>query len=210
MIKKLDLRQQYKSLYVSPAGKAVLVDVPSLQFIMINGVIEPGTGPGESTVFREALEALYSASYTLKFMSKLRARNPIDYPVMALEALWWVSGGTYLDPRLPWKFSAMILQPDHITPKMFAEALTQVKEKRPTPALRRLRLRRFHEGLCVQALHIGPYADEPRTVRMMDEFTAAQGLAFRGKHHEIYLGDPMRAKPEKLRTVLRHPVRRKR
>ncbi len=209
-MKKLDLRKEYKSLYVPPAGKVALVEVPSLQFAMINGVIEPGKGPGESIEFRDAMQALYGASYTLRFMSKQRRRNPIDYPVMALEALWWVSHGTYLDPKRPWKFSAMILQPDHITPHMFAEAVSQVKEKRPNAALRRLRLRRFHEGLCVQALHVGPYADEPRTLRKMEQFAAEQGLAYRGKHHEIYLGDPMRASPEKLRTVLRHPVRRKR
>jgi hypothetical protein len=207
---KLDLRRQYKSLYVPPAGKVVLVNVPSLQFAMINGVIKPGKGPGESADFRDALQALYGMAYTLKFMSKQRARNPIDYPVMALEALWWVSGGSYLDPKQPWKFTAMILQPDHITPHMFAEAVTVVKEKRPNLALQRLRLRRFLEGLCVQALHVGPYADEPRTLGAMQAFAADQGLAYRGKHHEIYLGDPMRASPQKLRTVLRHPVRRKR
>jgi hypothetical protein len=208
-MKKLDLRKQYRLLYGPPASKVLVVEVPSLQFAMINGVIEPGKGPGESAAFRDALQALYGISYTLKFMSRQRVRNPIDYPVMALEALWWVSSGSYLDPMQPWNFTAMILQPDHITPHMFAEAVSAVKEKRPNPALRRLRLRRFNEGLCVQALHVGPYADEPRTLRLMEAFAAEQSLTYRGKHHEVYLGDPMRASPEKLRTVLRHPVRRK-
>jgi hypothetical protein len=207
-MKKLDLRKTYKSLYVPPAGKCALVEIPTLQFAAINGRIEPGKMPGESDAFREALQALYGVSYTLKFISKQRARNPIDYTVMALEALWWVTRGTYLDPKQPWKFTAMILQPDHITPRMFAEAVARVKAKRPVPALRRLRLWSFREGLCVQAMHIGPYADETRTLKMMEEFAAEQGLAYRGKHHEIYIGDPMRAEPAKLRTVLRHPVRR--
>ena len=207
-MKKLDLRKKYKSLYVPPARKVVSVEVPSLQFAMISGVIEPGKLPGESVAFEQAMQALYGVAYTLKFMSKLRPRNPIDYPVMALQAQWWVSRGSYLDPKQPWKFNAMILQPDHITQHMFGEAVARAGEKRPNPALRRLKLRRFREGLCVQALHIGAYADEPRTLRKMEEFAAEQGLTYHGKHHEIYLGDPMRASPEKLRTVLRHPVRR--
>ena len=132
-MKKLDLRKTYKSLYVPPAGKCALVEIPTLQFAAINGRIEPGKMPGESDAFREALQALYGVSYTLKFISKQRARNPIDYTVMALEALWWVTRGTYLDPKQPWKFTAMILQPDHITPRMFAEAVARVKAKRPVP-----------------------------------------------------------------------------
>ncbi|MCJ7513582.1 MAG: GyrI-like domain-containing protein [Anaerolineales bacterium] len=208
-MKKLDLRKKYRSLYVAPAKKVVLLDVPELQFAMINGVIEPGQGPSDSPGFRDALQALYGISYTLKFMSKQRKVNPIDYPVMALEALWWVSRGSYFDPGQPWKYTAMILQPEHITPKMFSQAIVRLKEKKPNPAIARVRLRRLHEGLCIQALHIGPYAQEPRTLKKMDDFAAEQRLALRGRHHEIYLGDPMRAAPEKLRTVLRHPVRQK-
>jgi hypothetical protein len=100
----------------------------------------------------------------------------------------------------------MMMQPDHITDDMYCEALLELRQKRPNPALDRLRFERFEEGLCVQAMHIGPYADEPRTLAMMKAFAAENGYMYRGRHHEIYLGDPRRASPEKLRTVLRHPV----
>jgi hypothetical protein len=209
-MKTLDLRKQLKHLYAPPANKVSLVDVPAMQFAMISGVIEPGKGPSTSAAFKEALQALYGIAYTLKFMSKRRKSNPIDYPVMALEALWWVSQGSYLDPGQPWKWTAMILQPGHITPKMFADGVAQLKEKKPSPGISRLRLKPFHEGLCVQALHLGPYAEEPRTLQRMQEFAAENGYVFRGKHHEIYLGDPTRSRPEKLRTTLRHPLKKKR
>jgi hypothetical protein len=103
----------------------------------------------------------------------------------------------------------MILQPDHITPEMFEDARAQVRSKRSdNPAVRQLRLERFREGLCVQTLHIGPYAAEPTTMARMDSFAAEQGYVLCGKHHEIYMGDPRRSAPEKLKTVLRHPVQK--
>ena len=100
----------------------------------------------------------------------------------------------------------MILQPDHITRAMFARAVEQLAEKRDSPAVHKLRLERFKEGACLQVMHVGPYADEPRTIERMQAFAEENGLVYRGKHHEIYLGDPRRAKPEKLRTILRQPV----
>ena len=103
----------------------------------------------------------------------------------------------------------MIMQPDHITPEMFAEAVAQAAKKKPNPALSRLRLESFREGLCVQTMHLGPYATEPATVERMQAWAAENGYRLTGKHHEIYLGDPRRAEPEKLKTVLRHGVERK-
>jgi len=105
-----------------------------------------------------------------------------------------------------WKWTMMMMQPDHITEEMYHEALKQVREKRDNPALSRLRLERFREGLCMQIMHIGPYAEEPRTIDRMMAFAKENDYALRGKHHEIYLGDPRRAKPERLRTILRHPI----
>jgi hypothetical protein len=187
-----------------------VVDIPDFLFVMIDGKMEKGKSPGESPAFREAMTALYGASYTLKFMSKLRKKNPIDYPVMALEGLWWVQGGKF-DITKPenWRWRAMMMLPDHITPKMFAEALDKIRAKRPSPSVERLRLERFREGLCVQAMHAGPYAAEPATIERLNAFAAENGYALRGRHHEIYLSDPRRTAPEKLKTVLRHPVEKR-
>jgi hypothetical protein len=204
----LDLRKELKQFYAPSPKKVELVDVPEFQFAMIGGAIEPGMEPGNSPAFASAMEALYGIAYTLKFTSKLRKLDPIDYPVMALEGLWWVEEGEFrIDRKDNYVWTVMILQPDHITPEMFEEARAQVAKKRGgNPALAQLRLERFREGLCVQTLHVGPYADEPTTVARMDAFAAEHGYVMCGKHHEIYMGNPLRSGPEKLKTVLRHPI----
>ena len=207
-MEKLDLRKQWKHLYEPSAKQVVLVDVPRFQFVMVDGVIEPGMAPGTSPAFQEALQALYGISYTLKFMSKLRKDRPIDYPVMALEAIWWWEIGEF-DITRPegWFWTAMMMQPDHITDEMYQAGLDQLKKKRgDTPGISRLRLESFQEGLSVQIMHIGPYATEPQTVQRMHAFAQENGYRLRGRHHEIYLGNPLRSQPEKLKTVLRQPV----
>ena len=205
---KLDLRKELKTFYAPSAKKVEVVEVPALQFAMIDGAIEPGSEPGLSPAFKEALQALYGVSYTLKFMVKQRKAEPVDYPVMGLEALWWIEDGEFsIERKDNWCWRALILQPDLITPALFEEAVVQVRKKRgDSPALGQLRLEHFAEGLCMQMLHVGPYATEPATVAKMDAFAAANGYRKRGVHHEIYLGDPMRAAPEKLKTILRHPI----
>lgn len=209
-MQKIDLRKELKHLYTPSAKRVDLVDVPELQFAVIDGAIETGSEPGLSPAFTEALQALYGVSYTLKFASKQRADNPIDYTVMGLEALWWVEDGHFdIEVKDNWCWRAMILQPDFITPAMFDDAIAQVRKKRgDTPSLGKLRLERWTEGLSMQIMHIGPYSAEPATVARMDEFATANGYRKRGRHHEIYIGDPMRAEPEKLKTILRHPVER--
>jgi hypothetical protein len=204
---KLDLRKEYRSLYQPSAKKVEVVDVPSFQFAMIDGDIEPGAAPGTSPAFQAALESLYGISFTLKFQSKQRKENPIDYTVMALEGLWWVEDGVF-DITNPgnWRWTAMIMQPPHITPQMFDQALAQLRKKKPSSTLDRLRLENFHESLSLQTMHIGPYATEPATLEKMHLFASQNGYIFHGKHHEIYLGDPRRADPANLKTVLRHPV----
>jgi hypothetical protein len=128
--------------------------------------------------------------------------------VMALEGLWWVEEGEFSLSRPDnWSWTVMILQPAPITHEMFEDARAQVRAKRgDTPALAQLRLEHFREGLCVQILHVGPYAEEPITIAKMDAFAVEHGYVMCGKHHEIYMGDPRRAAPEKLKTVLRHPI----
>jgi hypothetical protein len=206
-MEKLDLRKQYKHLYLPSAKQVAIVDVPAFKFAMIDGAIEPGASPGMSTSFQQALEALYGITYTLKFASKLHKENPIDYTIMTLEALWWVEDGEF-DITRPenWKWTAMIMQPDHISDSMYKESLEQLRKKRPNPSLDKMRFETFREGLSIQIMHIGPYTEEPVSLAKMDAYAQDNGFRLRGKHHEIYLGDPRRADPAKLKTVLRHPV----
>ncbi len=208
-MEKLDLKKTLKHLYLPSSKEVQIVDVPAFKFLMIDGQIEPGESPETSEQFHEAMRALYGLSYTLKFMSKRRATDPIDYTVMALEGLWWTEGGGFdFDRMEDWQWTMMILQPDHITQKMYQEALQQQREKNDNPALSKARFEDFHEGLSMQIMHIGPYSEEPRTIEKMMAFADENGYALRGVHHEIYIGDPRRAKPERLKTVLRHPVER--
>jgi hypothetical protein len=211
-MEKLDLKKDLKHLYAPSAKKIEVVEVPAMNFIMVDGAIEPDQSPGTSPRFQEDMQALYGAAYTLKFAAKLRKQDPVDFPVMALEGLWWVEDGSFnIAKPGNWKYTVMIMQPDLITPGMLADSLVQLRRKRgDQPSLSRLRLERFTEGLSVQTMHIGPYAAEPETVENMQKFMLQNGyqdqVGLGGKHHEIYLGDPRRADPSKLKTVLRHPV----
>jgi hypothetical protein len=211
-MKTLDLKKELKAFYQPSAKKPEIVTVSRWQFAMIDGAIEKGSEPGKSPSFAEATQAIYGIAYTLKFMLKKRKVDPVDYPVMALEGLWWVVDGKFdITVKDNWHYTLMILQPDMITPALFAEGLAEVKRKRgDSPYLSKLRLDHFEEGLSVQMMHIGPYATEPATLATMLTFAAEQGYHDRvglgGKHHEIYLGDPRKAEPSKLKTVLRHPV----
>ncbi|MEO8355568.1 MAG: GyrI-like domain-containing protein [Chloroflexota bacterium] len=211
-MKVLELKKQFKYLYQPSAKKIQTVQVPNLQFAMIDGAIEKNSEPGRSPAFAEATQTLYGLSYTLKFMLKKRKANPIDYPVMALEGLWWVEDGNF-DIRVKdnWAYTLMIMQPDVITNAVFEEAREQVRRKKGDgEMLSKLRLAHFEEGLCVQTMHIGPYATEPATIDCMHEFMQANGLKDNvgpnGKHHEIYISDPRKTAPEKMKTALRHPV----
>ncbi len=212
-MKILELKKQYKSLYQPSAKKIELVQVPNLQFAMIDGAIEKGSEPGKSPLFAEATQALYSLAYTLKFMFKKRKTNAVDYPVMALEGLWWVEDGFFdITVKDNWFYTLMILQPDIVTKDAFEEAREQVRKKKgESEALNKVRLAHFEEGLCAQTMHIGPYATEPATLERMRAFMAENGLKdavgpIGGKHHEIYMSDPRRVAPDKMKTVLRHPV----
>ncbi len=213
-MKTLDLKKELKHLYEPSAKKIEILDVPRMQFAMIDGAIEKGEGPGSSPGFAEAMNALYGISYTLKFMLKQRKEDPVDYPVMASEGLWWVEDGFFdINIKDNWYYTLMIMQPEVITPEIFAEGLAQVRKKRgDSPTLGKLRLEFFTEGLCVQILHIGPYASEPATIEKIHAFMADNNLVnlvgLGGKHHEIFMGDPRKAAPEKLKTVLRLPVKR--
>ncbi|NIA25177.1 MAG: hypothetical protein GWP04_06365 [Gammaproteobacteria bacterium] len=199
---KLDLKKEYRQFY-NPSGKeGSIVDVPEMQFLMIDGSGDPNT----STAYREALEALYAMSYTLKFLSK--RTEGIDYVVMALEGLWWTDDMAEfsMDNKTAWKWTSMMMQPDHITVAHFETAIEEVRHKKDPPALDRMRFESFREGLSVQIMHIGPYAEEGPTIARLHQFAADHRYRLRGKHHEIYLSDPRRTAPDRLRTVIRQPV----
>jgi hypothetical protein len=202
---KLDLRKQLKHLYQPTHKEFTVVEIPSMNFIMLDG---RGGDPETSPEFRAALEALYGLSYTLKFTSKLQLGT--DYTVMALEGLWSVEGQAEfsMEDKGNWRWTLMMMQPDHITAEMMEEARATLARKKNPPALPKARFERFAEGLSVQIMYLGAYADEGLTIARMHQFIQDNGYTFNGKHHEIYLGDPRTAAPEKLRTVLRQPVRR--
>jgi hypothetical protein len=211
-MKTLDLKKDLKAFYQPSAKKVEFIQVPRFNFLMIDGAIEPGMEPGNSPLFEENMQALYGAAYTLKFTFKKRANDPIDYPVMALEGLWDARDGKFdINVKDNWDYTLMILVPDLITPADFEGALAQMRKKKgDLPGYARLRLGSFEEGPCVQTMHIGPYATELATLEKMQAFMGENGyqdlVGKGGVHHEIYLGDPRKAAPEKLKTVLRHPV----
>ncbi len=211
-MKILDLKKQFKDLYQPSARKIETVQVPNLQFVMIDGAIEKGSEPGKSPSFAESTQAVYSLSYTLKFMLKKRKTNAVDYPVMALEGLWGVEDGFFdITVKDNWFYTLMIMQPDVITKEIFEEAREQVRKKKgDNEMLSKAKLAYFKEGLCVQTMHIGPYATEPATNDRMKKFMAENNLKDNdgpnGKHHEIYISDPRKAAPDKMKTVLRHPI----
>jgi hypothetical protein len=196
---KLELRKTMKEFYNPPAGEVVLVEVPPLKYIMVDGDGEPG---GES--FQQAMSALYNIAYTTKFRAKRLLKK--DYDMMAPEGLWWMKGKIDMNKRDKWLWTLMIIVPDFITPKLFSDAVADVRKKKNSPGLDRARLETLDEGACVQIMHIGPYATEPESISKMDVYAKERGYKMVGKHHEIYLGDPRRAAPSKLKTILRHPV----
>lgn len=202
-MEKLDLKKQWKQLYQPKAGAVVAVDVPPFNYLMVDGEGDPNTAQS----YQDAIEALYSLSYTLKFTFKKGARA-IDYGVMPLEGLWWAD-----DPRAffavdksAWKWTAMILQPEFIVQEEVDAAFDEVRKKKNPAALDRVRFEKLEEGACAQVLHTGPFSAEGPAIQRMHDFIHAAGKELRGKHHEIYLNDMRRTAPEKLKTILRQPM----
>ncbi len=199
---KIDFKRELRELY-APAREPSLVEVPDLAFLMIDGHGDPNTAPE----FSEAIEALYTVAYAAKFAIK-QAPDGIDYRVMPLEGVFWAADmSTFATgERSAWDWTLMIMQPDQVTSEVLGEALATASEKKSLDAIGRMRLEVFAEGLAAQVLHIGPYAAEGPTIQRLHAFIAEQGYERTGKHHEIYLSDPRRAAPERLKTVLRQPV----
>lgn len=199
---KIDFKKELKYLYSPSAKEPALVEVPEMKFLMVDGQGDPGT----SAAFQAAMEMLYGLSYTLKFTMKKKGK---DWTVPPLEGLWWMEGidGFDMNRRDEWKWTLMVMQPEFITEAQVEQARKELAEKRGEPAVK-ARFGSLREGLCVQLMHVGPYSAEGPTIQRLHLFAQEQGYRLRGKHHEIYLGDPRRTAPEKLKTVLRHPVQK--
>lgn len=199
---KTDLKKELKELYSPSAKKPSIVDVRSLNFVMIDGVGDPNT----SKEYQGALETLYGVSFTVKFMIKKEVGA--DFAVMPLEGLWWMPGQILLDMsnKNKWQWTAMIVQPEPVTKTWIGKAAEELRKKRNPSALSKMRFEPFHEGLSVQIMYFGPYAAEGPTIENLHTFAKESGYRLRGKHHEIYLSDPRRTAPERLKTVIRQPV----
>lgn len=200
-MKKVDYKKKLKHLYGPSSKKIVIVEVPPMNYFMVDGE----GGPAAES-YQQAIEALYGLSFTVKFDVK-KGVGP-DYTVMPLEGLWWAKDITAFsaDRKDEWLWKMMIMQPDYVTAKHVNAATKQLREKKNPLALDKIRFESYHEGLSVQILHIGPYDDEGPTIAQMHKFIDENGYQLHMKHHEIYLSDPRRSKPEKLKTVLRQPI----
>lgn len=200
---KTDYKKKLKHLYHASAKDVVTVEVPTLRFLMMDGEGNPNT----SKAYAEAVEALFSVSYTAKFMVKKESPEH-DYVVMPLEGLWWADDMANFDvnDKSTWKWTMMIMQPDVVSDEVIEDAIGQVREKKKLPGLNIIRLEELSEGLCAQILHVGPFSEEGPTVERLHQYIDER-TGLRGKHHEIYLSDIRRAAPENWRTIIRQPMK---
>lgn len=203
MTDKIDFKKSLDS-YQAPRGAFRIVEVPAMQYLMVDGHGDPNTSPD----FSAALEALYPVAYKIKFASKRELGR--DYVVPPLEALWWaedMAAFAVSRDKSSWEWTAMLMVPDWIDRGIYQLTVEQVGSKTPPARLEDVRLQSLSEGRCVQTLHVGSFDDEgPVLERMHEEFIPQQGLRIEGTHHEIYLSDFRKVAPEKLRTILRQPV----
>jgi hypothetical protein len=200
----LDLKRELKPFYTAKA-QPHWVDVPEMYFLMLDGHGDPNT----SAAYAATVQALYALAYTLKFTLK-KPPTAVEYPLMPLEGLWWVEDMRLFDVsrKADWQWTMMLSVPEVVTRDLVELARAAVLKKKPelSAAVKQIRLETYTEMMCAQVLHTGPYAAEGPTVQALHAFIAADGKQRRGKHHEIYLGDPRRADPAKLKTIIRQPV----
>ena len=199
----MDYKKDLKHLYLPTAKHFTVVDVPAMNFLMVDGHGDPNT----SADFQEACNALYGMAYTLKFVLK---PHGIAFTVPPLEGLWWTPdmADFSVTDKSAWDWTVMIMQPEPVTGEWVEKARAELARKKKPPALPHLRFEPYHEGLSAQIMYFGSYANEGSTIARLHQFIRDNGYALNGKHHEIYLGDPRRTAPEKLKTVIRQPIRR--
>lgn len=202
-MKKIDLKKELKHLYQPSAKEVVQVDVPTMNYLMVDGEGDPNT----SQAFSAAVEALFAVSYTVKFKVK-KGELAIDYGVMPLEGLWWADDMLRfsIEDKSSWKWTLMIMQPEFVTKEMINTAISEVREKKKATAISRVRFESLGEGKCAQILHVGPFSEEGPTIEKVHAFIDSRGERS-GKHHEIYLSDTRKADPGKWKTIIRQPMR---
>jgi hypothetical protein len=203
-MEKIDFKKQLKDFYQAQVGKPVVVQVPKMNFLMIDGKGDPNT----SQEYIDAIQTLYPVAYTIKFTSKLKYGK--DFGVMPLEGLWWTENMADFsaEDKSNWLWTAMIMQPEIVTEDLYNQAVQQVREKKSPIAIDKLRFGAYDEGRSAQIMYVGPYANEGPTIQALHAFIKAQGgkLDENNKHHhEIYMGDPRRTDPSKLKTIIRQP-----
>ncbi len=204
-MKKIDLKSILANLYKASAIQAAIVEVPEFNFLMCDGHGDPNN----SKLFQDSVEALFSLSYTIKFMVK-KGEQQIDYGVLPLEGLWWAEdmSSFNMEDRSNWKWTLMIRQPEFVTNEILAKGKEQLIKKKDLVALQNVRFEPYKDGLSAQILHIGPYSEEPPTIIKLHEFIKENGFQLTGKHREIYLSDMRRTAPEKLKTIIRQPIKK--
>ncbi len=202
-MQKIDLKKELKHLYHASSQEVVQVDVPTLKFLMVDGMGDPNT----SAEYVEAVEALFSVSYTVKFKVK-KELQLCDYAVMPLEGLWWAEDMSVFitGDRSKWAWTMMIMQPDFVADEVIYEGIEEVRRKKKLLAIDRLRLEAFTEGRCAQIMHVGPFSEEGPTIERLHAFIQAES-ELTGKHHEIYLSDVRRADPKNWKTIIRQPMK---
>ncbi len=199
---KRDFKKLHKNLYAPPT-EPVMIEVPPMNFIMVDGTGDPNTEPW----YEQTIEALYAVAYSIKFIVKERSAD-LDFVVPPLEGLWWAEDMAAFPEadRGAWQWTMMLMVPEPVDRELYLQGHTKACEKKCLVAADGMRFEEYAEGLSAQVIHIGPYAEEAPTIERLHAFIAEQGRERRGKHHEIYLSDPRRTDPAKLKTVLRQPV----
>lgn len=213
-MEKFDYKKEYKDLYL-PKTEPMIINVPKMKFIMIDGKGDPNQKNGE---YQNSMEVLYGLSYTIK-MSKMKGKQPSDYfeyVVPPLEGLWWIDGeffdGINIKDKSKFEWTSMIRQPDFVTKELFEWAKQELIKKKPNLNLSNVRLEQFEEGLCAQIMHIGSYDNEYSSIQKLENYIDSQGyktdITRERLHHEIYLSDIRKTETDKLKTVIRHPIKK--
>lgn len=202
-MEKVDLKKDLKHLYQPSAKEVAEVDVPTMNYLMVDGEGDPNT----AQAYADAVEALFMVSYAVKFMIK-KGASAIDYGVMPLEGLWWADDMSKFstDDKSNWKWTLMVMQPSFVTSEAVELALADVKRKKNPPGISKVRLMSLSEGRCAQIMHVGPFSEEGPAIDKVHRFIDSRGQRT-GKHHEIYLSDIRKADPSKWKTVVRQPMR---
>jgi hypothetical protein len=203
VVTKVDLKKELKHLYGPSAREVSVVDVPRMNYLMIDGEGDPNT----SRDYADAIEALYAVSYAIKFKIK-KSEGNVDYAVMPLEGLWWTDdmSNFSVEEKDAWKWTAMIMQPEEYVPReLVAPSKSEVQSRKSLPAIQRMRFEAFREGLSAQIMHFGPFSEEGPAIERIHRCIVERGGELRGEHHEIYLSDLRRTKPVRLKTIIRQP-----